>query len=81
MRSRDPPELLDRNFDITKKYAEAVAEVGRKEGVPVVDAWNAMFDAAGRDERALDQFLYDGLHPNAAGYEVGPLTVFITCVV
>lgn len=68
--SRNPPLLLDRLFETTKTYAEAVGEVGNKEGVHVVDIWNALYDAAGGDERALSQFLNDGLHLNAAGYDV-----------
>lgn len=61
---------LDREFEVTKKYAEAVRDVATKEGLPVVDVWNALYNAAGREERALGKFLSDGLHLNAAGYEV-----------
>lgn len=74
LQSRDPPLLLDRTFETTKLYAEAATGVGEKEGIPVVDIWNAIYDAAGRDERALSQFLWDGLHLNAAGYGVGDLS-------
>jgi lysophospholipase L1-like esterase len=70
LQSRDPPLLLDRTFETTKLYAEAATGVGEKEGIPVVDIWNAIYDAAGRDERALSQFLWDGLHLNAAGYGI-----------
>jgi isoamyl acetate esterase len=73
LQSRDPPKLLDREFETTRKYAEAVIDVGKQEDLPVVDIWNALYNAAGRDEQALHQFLRDGLHLNAAGYEVGPL--------
>jgi len=68
--SRDPPQLLDRTFETTRKYAEAVVDVGKQEDIPVIDVWNALYDAAGREERALEQFLQDGLHLNAAGYEI-----------
>jgi lysophospholipase L1-like esterase len=68
--SRDPPQLLDRTFEATRKYAEAVVDVGKQEDIPVIDVWNALYDGAGRDERALEKFLRDGLHLNAAGYEV-----------
>jgi len=68
--SRDPPRELDREFDTTKTYAEAVLEVGEEEGLPVVDCWSTLWEAAGRDERSLSAFLYDGLHLNEAGYEV-----------
>ncbi|KAF7967656.1 hypothetical protein HWV62_17322 [Athelia sp. TMB] len=68
--SRDPPRPADRDFETTKKYAEAVVDVAKKEGVHLADIWTAVYDAAGRDEQALGRYLYDGLHPNAAGYQV-----------
>jgi lysophospholipase L1-like esterase len=70
LQAKDPPKLLDRTFETTRKYAEAVVDVGKGERIPVVDIWNALYDAAGRDERALSRFLWDGLHLNAAGYEI-----------
>jgi len=73
LQSRNPPQLLDRSFEQTRKYAEAVREVGKQENIPVLDVWSALYDAAGRDERALEQFLWDGLHLNSAGYEVRSL--------
>ena len=68
--SRDPPKELDRSFEVTKQYAEAVKEVGSEKAVPVVDVWTVLWEAVGKDERKLDQVLSDGLHLNAAGYEV-----------
>ncbi|KAH7889242.1 SGNH hydrolase-type esterase domain-containing protein [Phlebopus sp. FC_14] len=59
-----------RNFDETRSYADAVKEVGAEVGVPVADIWTEIFDAAGREEKACEQFLYDGLHLNAAGYDI-----------
>lgn len=59
-----------RVFAETKLYAEAVREVGAEVGVPVADVWTEIWEAAGRDERACERFLQDGLHLNAAGYEV-----------
>jgi len=70
LQAKEPPKLLDRTFETTRKYAEAVEGVGEKESIPVVDIWNALYDAAGRDERALCRFLWDGLHLNSAGYEI-----------
>ena len=63
-------EREDRVFAETKSYAEAVKEVGAQMGVPVADVWTEIWEAAGRDERACERFLYDGLHLNDAGYEV-----------
>lgn len=60
----------ERAFAETKSYAEAVKEVGAQLGVPVADVWTEIWEAAGRDERACEQFLNDGLHLNTAGYEV-----------
>lgn len=38
--------------------------------MPVVDVWTALWEAVGKDERKLEQVLSDGLHLNAAGYDV-----------
>lgn len=73
LQAKEPAKLLDRTFETTRKYAEAVVGIGKGEGIPVIDIWTALYDAAGKDERALSRFLYDGLHLNAAGYEVGSL--------
>jgi lysophospholipase L1-like esterase len=70
--SRDPPLALDREFNVTRAYAKAVREVGISENVEVVDIWTALWEAAGMDERALRKYLQDGLHLNAAGYDVSP---------
>ncbi|THH04560.1 hypothetical protein EW146_g10146 [Bondarzewia mesenterica] len=67
---RDPPRDLDRNFETTRTYAEEVVKLGEREGVPVVDAWTRLWEAAGKEERALETYLYDGLHVNEAGYKV-----------
>ncbi|KAF8590483.1 GDSL Lipase/Acylhydrolase [Ramaria rubella] len=68
--SRNPPLALDRTFETTKSYADMVKEVGEKEGVPVLDVWTALYSAADEDEKQLERFLNDGLHLNAAGYEI-----------
>lgn len=69
LEARTPPLKLDRLFDVTREYAEAVKHVGRETGVPVVDIWSAIWAAAGEDETALSIFLPDGLHLNASGYQ------------
>ncbi|KAI9056868.1 SGNH hydrolase [Trametes sanguinea] len=69
-RAKSPPKELDRDFETTRRYAEAVVEVGKQEGVPVVDLWNKLFDAAGRQEAGLEKFLTDGLHLNEKGYAI-----------
>lgn len=74
--AKDPPGPRDREFEVTKTYAEAVKEVGAKEGVAVVDLWTTIYDAAGRVEKELSKFLTDGLHLNEAGYAVGVREVF-----
>ena len=70
LRSRDPPKELDREFKVTEAYAQAVRDVGREVGVPVVDVFQAIWSAAGQKEEELAKFLGDGLHLNGAGYEV-----------
>ncbi|KIK59855.1 hypothetical protein GYMLUDRAFT_44325, partial [Collybiopsis luxurians FD-317 M1] len=68
--SRNPPLQLDRDFETTRRYAEAVRDVAREEGVGLVDIWTKAWDAAGHDERTLSNYLYDGLHLNGAGYQL-----------
>uniref|UniRef100_A0A0W0F936 SGNH hydrolase-type esterase domain-containing protein n=1 Tax=Moniliophthora roreri TaxID=221103 RepID=A0A0W0F936_MONRR len=68
--SRSPPRELDRLFDTTKEYAEAVKDVAREEEVAVVDIWSALWDASGHEQAQLSRYLNDGLHLNAAGYAV-----------
>ncbi|KAF8968372.1 SGNH hydrolase-type esterase domain-containing protein [Flammula alnicola] len=68
--SRNPPLALDREFEITRAYAEAVRDVALAEGVAFVDVWTALWEAAGKEEQALSEFLGDGLHLNGNGYQV-----------
>jgi len=70
LHSRDPPTVLDRHFETTRKYAEAVMDVGAHENLPVIDAWNLLYNAAGKNEADLDQYLEDGLHLTAAAYDI-----------
>jgi len=68
--SRDPPQELDRDFDVTRRYADVAADVAREEGVAFVDVWNRIWDEAGREESKLTRFLVDGLHLSGEGYAV-----------
>lgn len=70
LQSRNPPLELDRLFETTKAYAEAVQEIGSQHGVAVVDVWKLLWDAATHEEASLDRYLTDGLHLNGAGYEI-----------
>jgi len=63
-------QRADRDFDATKSYAEAAKETGSALRLPVADIWTEIWEASGKDERALETYLHDGLHLNAAGYEV-----------
>lgn len=68
--ARDPPQALDRSFEITKAYADKVSQIGSDLSIPVVDVWNALYNAAQREEKALSRFMDDGLHLNERGYEI-----------
>ncbi|KAJ7046617.1 GDSL Lipase/Acylhydrolase [Mycena alexandri] len=68
--SRDPPLALDRNFEVTKEYAEAVTAVAVASNVAVVDVWTAIWKAAGEREEALPKYLSDGLHLLPDGYTI-----------
>lgn len=75
--AREPPLVLDREFEVTREYARAVERVAREEGVAFVDVWSRIWDAAGREEGNLKGFLRDGLHLNAAGYAVSGVGFFL----
>jgi len=75
LESRRPPQALDRNFEITRAYAEGVREVALVENVALVDVWSALWEAAGKDERSLGKFLRDGLHLNLEGYRVSTIII------
>lgn len=68
--SRDPPRVPDRDAERTRQFAEAVKQVGKEAGVPVVDCWTPIDEAAKRDEGGLGKYLSDGLHLNAEGYKL-----------
>jgi len=61
---------LDWSFESSKAYAEEVLKVGKREGVPVVDAWTRIWEAAEKNEKSLANFFVDGIHVNKAGYQV-----------
>jgi lysophospholipase L1-like esterase len=73
--SQTPPRKMDRSNEQIKQYVDAVEQIDEKEGVPVVNAWDAVWAAAGsRDEAALEHMYSDGLHLEAPGYKVDILT-------
>ncbi len=87
--AKDPPGQRDREFEVTKTYAEAARQVAAKEGVALVDVWTKVWEAAGKVEKELNRFLTDGLHLNEAGYAVSTaiheedcteLTFLVDCV-
>ncbi|KAI0725500.1 SGNH hydrolase [Fomitopsis betulina] len=68
--AKDPPRELDRRFEVTRTYADAVREVAAEEGVHVVDVWTAIWNTAGEKDEGLKEYLSDGLHLTANGYKV-----------
>lgn len=70
LEARDPPLQMDRQFDVTAAYAQAVRDVGKEKNVLVVDAFQALWDVAGHEEQGLSKYLSDGLHLTVDGYEV-----------
>ncbi|KAG8826461.1 hypothetical protein FRC18_010066 [Serendipita sp. 400] len=67
---RDPPQEKDRTWEHTKAYVEAVKETANDLNVPYVDAWDALWRAAGEQQPALNMFMTDGLHLTKEGYEI-----------
>lgn len=68
---------LDRRLASSKSYADAVKAVGQETQTPVLDSWSEIWKRAGETEDGLSGFLYDGLHLNAAGYQVS--AIFVLC--
>lgn len=68
---RDPPKYeLDRDSELTRRYAEAVVQVGREERVPVVDTWTMLYDAVGQKEENMAKYLVDGIHLNTEAHKL-----------
>jgi lysophospholipase L1-like esterase len=70
LQSRIPPIALDRDFQTTKMYADAVKDVAHTKGVAFVDIWTPLWEGAGMNERDLGKYMNDGLHLNGEGYKV-----------
>jgi len=69
---------LDREFETTRAYADAVSEVATEFDIALVDVWGVLWQAAGMEEQNLSRYLIDGLHLNEAGYAVGGLLFMIS---
>jgi lysophospholipase L1-like esterase len=79
-----PRNHRNRSNAQVEQYVQAIKELGARNDIPVVDAYEATWAAAGsQDEEALQQFYSDGLHLAAPGYEVSYCSVDpspLTCV-
>lgn len=64
------PTDMDREVDRTASFADHVKILAAEEGLPVLDAWTALTNAAERSEHGLADYLCDGLHLTPAGYEI-----------
>ncbi|KAI0921518.1 hypothetical protein AcW1_004530 [Taiwanofungus camphoratus] len=68
--AQEPPQELDRDFEMARTYAKKVKEVGAKENVPVVDLWTHFWDACGHVEENFSEYSPDGLHLGERGYAI-----------
>lgn len=68
--ARDPPQEMDRSKENTERYVEACKEVAITHKVPLVNVWDAIWQAAGNEDDNLGLFLSDGLHLTKEGYKV-----------
>lgn len=50
-----------------KDYADAIVKLGEKNDIPVYDIFDEAFMDS-HDEIIFNEYMYDGVHPNAAGY-------------
>jgi lysophospholipase L1-like esterase len=72
---------MNRSWSHTKAYVDAMLEVAQEINVPVVDAWDVVWKAAGEQTEALTMFLSDGVHLTKEGYEVSDRPCYPTCSV
>lgn len=70
---RVPPTPVDRFTEVTATYAEGVKEIGKEQGVPVVDIFTILWELVGKEQKELRKYLRDGLHLNETGYTVSHL--------
>lgn len=78
--SRNPPLKCDRDFANTTQYADAVRQVAKEENIPVVDVFTRLWEACGKEEEKLSEYLTDGLHVNEKAYQVSSLSVAFSYV-
>ncbi|EJU05265.1 SGNH hydrolase [Dacryopinax primogenitus] len=57
----------DRDIKVTKKYAEAIVEIGKELGLPVVDVFE-LFEKVPQEE--WDSLFTDGLHLSSRAYKL-----------
>jgi lysophospholipase L1-like esterase len=56
----DPPTQMNRSVEVQGTYVQAVKDLGREEKIPVVDAWEPIWEAAGsKQPEAVQPFLSD----------------------
>lgn len=68
--SRSPPLKLDRSFEHTRAYGEAIKELGKARQIPVLDVFRHIWEDAGKSEDKMMEYFTDGLHLNRRGYEI-----------
>lgn len=51
------------------RYADAIKELGEKNDIPIIDMYHERF-LDSNDEEIMNQFMYDGVHPNIFGYQL-----------
>lgn len=78
-RCHDQGEQLNRTWEASRQYAEAVRQVAAERDVVVADLWTRLMGGGGDD---LAKYLFDGLHLNENGNQVTkrdkPLSFFWT---
>jgi lysophospholipase L1-like esterase len=61
---------LNRTNASVRKYVDCIKDIGRETNIPVADIWSEIMDDVDQNNRDLSEFLLDGVHLNANGYQV-----------
>jgi lysophospholipase L1-like esterase len=55
---------------LLRGYAEIVRRLARREGVTLIDVYNAFCSYGSKPGQSMDELLLDGMHPNDKGHEL-----------
>lgn len=62
-------DRLELETPVLLEYSKKILEIGKREGIPVVDGHEVMHHARRDDGYTIPEFMQDNVHPSAIGHE------------